>query len=596
MLATKKPYRHTGGWVAGGLLLLAVIALLAGCTPPGPRALLQGETLVREAKYPEAIAKLKVATQLLPREARAWNYLGMAYHGDGQVTNALIAYHRALTLDRDLMTVHYNLGCLWLEQDQPNAAIDELNSFVTHPRYAKDINGWTKLGTALMRAKRWDEAAKVFNYARQGLGANSPEVLNNLGVIDVQRKRLADAATYFGAALTQQSDYGPALLNLATLYERQPNTRPLALRKYREYLALNPRPDNWNAVAKLAQDLDNELTRPPTPPLETNLVTQTSQHSNQPDAQTVPDHTPPPKSAEVASAAKPPAAPEATHPKPAPPKEAPTPKPTPAKRASARPAKEPAEEATQTSIPRKTAEAGTSSRTSEPAPAKPKPEQLAIRLAPARTATTAPVPRPTPTVARSEQPVSPPRSRRAVALRSANPVRSVPIKRYHYLSPARPAPGDRAAAEKYFAEGLRIQQDGQQTQAMGFYQKATELDPTFFAAYYNLALAAGAQQYWQPALTACEFALALKPDSVDARYQLAVTLRQAGYPYDAAKELQTLLKTDSNKTRLHLALANLYAQQLDQPTLAREQYLKVLADAPNLPQALQIRQWLATHP
>src|SRR5688572_1841645 len=71
-------------------LLLAV--LMAGCTPPGPRALLDGKRLLDEGKYPQAVEKLKIATSLLTTNAHAWNYLGLAYHCENQPANAAVAY------------------------------------------------------------------------------------------------------------------------------------------------------------------------------------------------------------------------------------------------------------------------------------------------------------------------------------------------------------------------------------------------------------------------------------------------------------------------------------------------------------------------
>lgn len=54
----------------GRLLPLALLVVLAACTPPGPRALLDGERLLNEGKFNEAIAPLTEATVLLPRNAR----------------------------------------------------------------------------------------------------------------------------------------------------------------------------------------------------------------------------------------------------------------------------------------------------------------------------------------------------------------------------------------------------------------------------------------------------------------------------------------------------------------------------------------------
>src|SRR5438034_1241041 len=109
------------------LAVLAVVFLTA-CRPPGPRALLDGDRLIREGKYPEAIAKLQTATKLLPNNAQAWNHLGLAYQYAGQPAEALRAYQQAITVDRNLAPVRFNVGTLHLEQGRLNEAINELTT------------------------------------------------------------------------------------------------------------------------------------------------------------------------------------------------------------------------------------------------------------------------------------------------------------------------------------------------------------------------------------------------------------------------------------------------------------------------------------
>src|SRR5258708_5039780 len=68
--------------------LLFLLFVASGCAPPGPKALIQGEKLIHKAKYTQAIEKLKLATTLIPTNAQAWNYLGLAYHHAGQIDEA----------------------------------------------------------------------------------------------------------------------------------------------------------------------------------------------------------------------------------------------------------------------------------------------------------------------------------------------------------------------------------------------------------------------------------------------------------------------------------------------------------------------------
>jgi tetratricopeptide (TPR) repeat protein len=168
--------------------------------------------------------------------------------------------------------------------------------------------------------------------------------------------------------------------------------------------------------------------------------------------------------------------------------------------------------------------------------------------------------------------------------------------RYIYRSPEKPGLGDRASAERAFAQGVQEQQVRKLPEAIQAYRRAAQVDPGFFDAHYNLGLAASENGNLGLALAAYETALAIQPESLDARYNFGLVLKQAGYVLDAMAEFERILTNYPNDSRTHLALGNLYAQQLQQPAKARPHYLAVLATAPQSPQAGAIRYWLSDHP
>ena len=126
VLTNKKAGRRRG---TSSVILAVWLIGLAGCSPPGPRALLQGKKALDEGRAREAVPLLEKAVTLLPKQPLAWNYLGLAYHANGQAENAMKAYRTALALDHKLSIVRYNLGCLYLEQTNATAAVDELRSY-----------------------------------------------------------------------------------------------------------------------------------------------------------------------------------------------------------------------------------------------------------------------------------------------------------------------------------------------------------------------------------------------------------------------------------------------------------------------------------
>jgi tetratricopeptide (TPR) repeat protein len=168
--------------------------------------------------------------------------------------------------------------------------------------------------------------------------------------------------------------------------------------------------------------------------------------------------------------------------------------------------------------------------------------------------------------------------------------------RYLYLSPRKPRAGDRKAAAHDFEQAQSAQQDHDWSDAMNSYQKAARLDPSWFEAHYNYGVLAYDLRDFQAALAADEMALAIQPDSVSARYNFALALKGAGFMTDAQNELKKVVASDPNNVRAHLALGNLYAQQMENPVQARVEYLKVLALDPRNPKATDIQFWLSANP
>ena len=217
------------------VVYLTLAALLTGCTPPGPRALLDGKRLLDQGHYVSAVQKLKVATSLLSSNALAWDYLGLACHHAGLTLEAERAYQRALFHDRDLTEAHYNLGCLWLEQNKLDGARLELMAFTL--RRGNSVSGLLKLGTVQLRLRDPIGAEKSFVDALQADPQNI-EALNGLALARAQRGRFAEASARFKQLLKQQPGYAPALLNLAVLSHLYLHDRASAVEKYQDNLAL----------------------------------------------------------------------------------------------------------------------------------------------------------------------------------------------------------------------------------------------------------------------------------------------------------------------------------------------------------------------
>ncbi len=595
MLTTKKRFRNHV-W----LFLMTVAIWTAGCAPPGPHALLKGKGLLEEGKYPEAIEQLKIATSLLPTNAQAWNYLGLACHQGGQPAIAAEAYQHALKLNHDLVVTHYNLGCLLLEQNQLDAARNELTAFNLQQR--DSLEGYLKLGAVQLRLRDFGGAERTFADANR-LSPRNAEVLNDLGIVQMEKSRPRDAAAYFNEALKEQTHYGPALLNLAVVSQAYLNNRPQALQKYQEYLALTPRAADWEKVSAIARQLDDELgsssrvaaSNPAAPanaaahaPATNNL--NVARMENVPGTVKPTNPVPVKTNAPSVSVVKPDVVrlPDAPAVKVAGDVAVSTPRSSPPTTA------EPV-------VVDESPDLGTAAKSEK--------RGLLQKINPLNLFHRDPKPVPNPT------PMPPiaalPDDSTRVALVSTNqrgapkpvsaPARPGPPARYAYVSPAKPSPGDRVKAEQLFAEGVQAQRDRRFKDAVTLYQAATQADPSFFEAQSNLGLAAYDQGELPQSLLAYETALAINPASFNARFNFALALKRANYIQDAAIELERLVVSsqgDESPTHLalaHLTVANLYAEQFHQVAAARSHYTKVLELDPQNPQATAIRYWLKDH-
>ena len=261
MLTIKKP--RAVRFVATACVGAGVI-LGAGCGDPGPKALLDGEKMINERRFGEAVDRLTLATHLLPNNPQAWNHRGLAHHGAGDVEEAAKAYRMALQLNENLAAARFNLGSLLLEAGDPDSAIQELGSFaVLRPT---SVDGHVRLGSAQIRAGKWEDAASTFSHAFQ-LSDSNPEILNALGLIHLHRGERKKAYPFFDKAIELNANYAPAKFNRAVCEHMYGDDRRKALAGYQAFLAQHSGTELAERALIVATALDKELNpRPIAPP------------------------------------------------------------------------------------------------------------------------------------------------------------------------------------------------------------------------------------------------------------------------------------------------------------------------------------------
>ncbi len=257
MLTIKKPRLAR---LVSAACAIAGLCVVSGCGDPGTRALLDGERMINERRFSEAVDRLKLATHLLPENPQAWNHRGLAHHGAKQMAEAAEAYRQALKLNENLAAARYNLGALLLESGDARSAIQELGSFVV--LRPTSVEGHVRLGSAQIRANQWEDAARTYTQAFQ-MSDSNPEVLNALGVIHLHHGEREKAMPFFDRAVELNANYAPAKLNRAICEHRYGNDRRRALDAYHKFTLEHPNAPQAEEVAILAAALDRELNPRP---------------------------------------------------------------------------------------------------------------------------------------------------------------------------------------------------------------------------------------------------------------------------------------------------------------------------------------------
>ncbi len=585
MMTTKKRRRN--------LPALAVIAaagtLLTSCSPPGASDLREGERDIKAGQFDAAIAPLIQATHILSSappavQSKAWNLLGLAYQDAGQLDAASQAYLAALKLDHNREAVDFNLGCLRMEQGNFPGAIDYLTTCVAlNPR---GVNSYLKLGaaryhlaleqTGAEKARQMEGARHEFEMAEKV--RPTAEAANAIGIMELQRRNggmeaARAAAVAFQTALQRDPLYGPALLNLAIMYQQYFNQPAKALQRYRQYIALQPLPPHAKEVAKLVAqlDLDTRIT----------IGQDTGEHpAPSPRVILIPSNPAP--AAPKAAPAAPPTS-KVSKPAPAPgpvsesqiasvPEQTPVPPPTPPPKSTAPPQVSPSPAETPYSVNTETSnKALAAPEIVAPPPASPQRKTFLQQINPAHWFSSG----------EKTSGKSPPVQKSA---------------RFKYPPRVTPIPGDRREAERLAGLGAQARQEGHLEEALRDYQEATAADPSYFDAGLALGLTAIDAGDDDTALDALYRALALEENSTDARYAFAWTLQKRGFYLDAARELEKLLAAHPQEARGHLLLGNLDAEKLGKPKQARQHYAKVLELDPNNSQAPSIRAWIQATP
>ena len=183
--------------------------------------------------------------ELDPKNAEAWNNLGVLYRKRGDDGKALAAFQEAAAIAADRPDIHYNIGNLHKAAGRFDDAVSAYNrSIEADPSYAPAYNN---LGTLYESRKERDKALEVF---KRGLTADTGDasLRFNMGLVFQEEEKWDDARDAFDRALKSRPGWIPGLNNLGIVLQEM-GREDDAARTFRTLLDIEP--DNTSALNNL---------------------------------------------------------------------------------------------------------------------------------------------------------------------------------------------------------------------------------------------------------------------------------------------------------------------------------------------------------
>jgi Flp pilus assembly protein TadD len=176
----------------------------------------QAEDALENKDYNAAVLPLKTVTGAAPDSADAWFYLGYAYHGLHQDTEARTAYERAVQLNPELYQAQVNLGLLLFAlKDLPGALPHLQKAVALKPDEARPH---LDLGVAFEASGQASAAETELRRALQ-LDPKLGAAAYQLGKIELDEKQYGSAADDFEKALAITPGDAEVELGLASARE-----------------------------------------------------------------------------------------------------------------------------------------------------------------------------------------------------------------------------------------------------------------------------------------------------------------------------------------------------------------------------------------
>lgn len=248
------------------LILPLLLLAAAGCGETTSQdGLERGLRELRRDNWSAARTQFEKSISLRPgseQNLEAYNYLGIACWKLGKMQDAIEAFESARRLSPIAPEPTYNLGVILAESGDTARALQALKDAALMDD--KDPRPLEYMGALYLKRKQWPEARRSF-YAAKSRAPASPRILTSIALIELETEKPETAAATLQGALAHDDRYAPALFNLGYIHHAHLHDDARARLYLEKFLALE-------TTGPQADYARRALAAAPTTPVVPSLV------------------------------------------------------------------------------------------------------------------------------------------------------------------------------------------------------------------------------------------------------------------------------------------------------------------------------------
>ena len=210
-----------------------------------------GVALKSQGKLEEAIEAYNKSISLNRNYADAFSNMGNALKAQGKLEQAIIAYNKAICLNPDYADAYSNMGVVLKEQGKLVEAMEAYKkALLLKPDYA---NAYNNMGFALKEQGKLDEAIEAYKEALL-LKPDYAEAYSNMGFALKEQGKLDEAIEAYNKSISINPDYAEVYSNLGNILHDQ-GKLDQAIATYNKAIFLNlDYPDAYNNMGVVLKE------------------------------------------------------------------------------------------------------------------------------------------------------------------------------------------------------------------------------------------------------------------------------------------------------------------------------------------------------